>query len=220
MVHTNGAVGDKLLPETMGSGCAFFDYDGDGDQDLLLVNSRVWSTPPEESPATTVLYQNDGRGRFDDVSKAAGINVSLYGMGVACGDYDNDGRVDVYLTALGANRLFRNVGDRFVDVTDTAGVAGEPEAWSTSAGFLDYDNDGDLDLFVCNYIVWSPELDFDINYTLNGTDRAYGPPTQYPATHCVLYRNEGSVRLSTFLPKPELLWLTPLRGSPKARPWR
>ena len=189
-VHDNGAVGDKLLPETMGSGAAFLDYDGDGDQDLLFVNASHWPGSGQPS-ATMALYQNDGRGRFADVTAGSGLDVSFYGQGVAVGDYDNDGHVDIFVTAVGANHLFHNVGGRFEEVTERSGVAGAPDAWSTSAGFFDYDADGDLDLFVCNYIKWSREIDFQLNFTLNGVDRAYGPPMQYEGTHSYLYRNEG-----------------------------
>jgi hypothetical protein len=170
---------------------AFLDYDGDGDQDLLFVNSDRWPDKPADPPATMALYRNDGTGRFDDVSATTGLDVSFYGQGVAVGDYDDDGDSDLFLTALGRNRMYRNDGGRFRDVTDEAGVAGDPEAWSTSAGFFDYDNDGDLDLFVCDYVKWSREIDLQLNFTLNGTDRAYGPPKQYEGTYSHLYRNEG-----------------------------
>ena len=189
-VHVNGATGDKLLPETMGAGAAFLDYDGDGDPDLLLVNSTHW--PGHAGPrATMALYRNDGHGRFDDVTAAAGLDVSFYGQGVAVGDYDGDGQVDVFFSALGPNRLFKNEHGRFRDVTRQAGVAGADDAWSTSAGFFDYDNDGDLDLWVSNYVAWSRENDFALAFTLNGVDRAYGPPKQYEGTNSYLYRNEG-----------------------------
>jgi hypothetical protein len=188
--HENGASGEKLLPETMGAGAAFLDYDGDADQDLLFVNSRRWSGAGE--PATTMaLYRNDGKGDFEDVTTSSGLDVSFYGQGVAVGDYDNDGRVDLFFSALGSNRLFRNLGDRFEDVTDRAGVAGDAQAWSTGAGFFDYDGDGDLDLFVCNYVRWSREIDLGLAFTLNGVDRAYGPPKLYEGTHSYLYRNDG-----------------------------
>jgi hypothetical protein len=190
-VHTNGAYGAKLLPETHGGGVAFLDYDGDGDQDLLFVNSDHWPDRANGSRPTMALYRNDGTGYFDDVTRASGLNVSFYGQGVAAGDYDNDGDVDLFLTALGPNHLFLNEDGRYREVTDLAGVAGGTAIWSTSAGFLDYDNDGDLDLFVCNYVQWSRELDLQLNFTLNGKDRAYGPPKQYEGTHSYLYRNQG-----------------------------
>jgi hypothetical protein len=193
-VHENGAAGEKLLPETMGGGCAFFDFDNDGDQDLLLINSRRWPWDPRpvQAPATSALYRNDGHGEFENVTAGSGLDVSLYGQGVACGDFDNDGRVDVFVSALGANRLFRNVGDgTFEDVTDAAGGAGNRESWSTSCGFFDYDNDGDLDLFVCNYVAWSREFDAAQDFQLTGGGRAYGRPQNFEGAFSYLYRNDG-----------------------------
>ena len=196
--HFTGAYGDKLLPETMGSGVAFLDYDNDADQDLLLINSDHWPGHSEAGAArpTMKLYQNDGAGQFTDVTEAAGLAVSLYGMGVAVGDYDNDGDTDVFVTAYGLNRLFRNEGGQFQDVTNDAGIGGEADAWSTSAGFMDIDNDGDLDLFVANYVRWSGQIDLNINYQLTGIGRAYGPPTAYEGSYSYLYRNDGNGRFS------------------------
>jgi len=191
-VHSNGAYGDKLLPETMGGGVAFLDYDGDGHEDLLFVNSSQWPHHryAERAP-TMALYRNDGTGRFENVTRAAGLGVSFYGMGVAVADYDGDGDADVFLTAVGPNHLFRNDGGRFTDVTRTAGVAGTAEEWSTAAGFFDYDADGDLDLFVGNYVRWSKEIDFELDFRLTGVGRAFGPPQNYEGTYPYLYRNEG-----------------------------
>lgn len=192
-IHINGAYGDKLLPETMGSGCAFFDYDNDGDADLLFVNSTYW---PDHKPAnapipTHRLYRNDGKGHFEDVTHASGLDVSDYGMGIAVGDYDNDRDEDVYITTVGTNHLFRNDGGKFTEVTNAAHVAGDANAWSTGAGFFDYDNDSDLDLFVCNYVKWSKDIDFAVDYRLTGVGRAYGPPMNFQGAHSVLYRNNG-----------------------------
>ena len=192
--HETGAYGERLLPETMGGGVAFLDYDNDGDQDLLLVNSAPWPWRDGEPAAGSRLYRNRGDGAFDDVSAAAGVDVPLYGMGVAVGDYDGDGFMDVYLTAVGRNRLLRNDGGRgFVDVTERAAVAGADDAWSTSAAFFDSDGDGDLDLFVCNYVGWSPAIDRAVDFRLTGIGRAYGPPTDFPGADSVLYRNDGGV---------------------------
>ena len=192
-VHTNGAYGDRLLPETMGGGVAFFDYDNDGDADLLFVNSNFWPGHlPTGTPApASVLYRNDGAGRFEDVTRDAGLDLRLYGMGVAAADFDADGDTDLYITALGENRLLRNDNGRFIDVTEAAGVAGGTMDWSTGAAFFDYDNDGDLDLFVTNYVRWSREIDFAIGFRLTGVGRAYGPPTTFQGTQPRLYRNEG-----------------------------
>ena len=141
-VHNSGAVGEKLLPETMGSGAAFFDYDNDHDPDLLLVNAQDWPHSARERESTMALYQNDGSGRFRDVTLEAGLARVFYGVGVAVGDYDNDGWLDVFLTALGENHLFRNRQGRFQEVTAQARVGGQKDDWSSSAGFFDADRDG------------------------------------------------------------------------------
>ena len=192
-VHNNGADGDKLLPETMGGGCAFFDFDNDDDQDLLLINSKDWPwDEPSRRSSVSALYRNDG-GSYVDVTKGSGLDVAMYGMGAAVGDFDGDGLVDIFMTAVGENRLFRNRADgKFEDVTETAGVAGESDRWSTSAGWFDYDNDGDLDLFVCNYVVWSRDYDLSQGFQLVGGGRAYGRPQNFEGTFPYLYRNEGA----------------------------
>lgn len=193
-VHENGATVEKLLPETMGGGCAFFDYNNDGFPDILLVNSDFW---PGQQPAgrkrpTMALYENDGRGEFKDVTSAAGLDVSFYGQGVAVGDFDNDGWVDVFFSAVGPDRLFRNDHGKFQDVTASAGVAGADNEWGTSCGWFDCDNDGDLDLFVCNYVRWSPEIDRELGCTLlGGNVRAYCRPDAFEGTFPYLYRNDG-----------------------------
>ena len=191
-IHTNGATGEKLLPETMGGGCAFFDYDNDGHPDLLLINSRPWQQVlSADSAPTMALYHNDGKGRYTDVTKGSGLDVSFYGMGVAVGDFDNDGLVDVFITAVGGNHLFRNLGDgHFEDITAKAGVGGEG-GWSTSAAFVDVDNDGLLDLFVCNYVKWTPQEDASQKFNIPGVGRAYGPPLAFAGTHCQLFHNNG-----------------------------
>ena len=193
-VHVNGATGEKLLPETMGGGVAFLDFDNDGDADLLFVNSNDWphSGPGERSAPTMRLYRNDGRGHFEDATFGSGLDVTMYGMGVAVGDYDNDGWVDVFISALGRNRLFRNEQGKFVDVTDDAGVAGADTQWSTTSAFFDYDNDGLLDLLVCNYVVWSREYDRSRGFTLRGGGPAYGRPQEFSGTFPDLYRNNGN----------------------------
>lgn len=191
-VHDNGAAGDKLLPETMGAGCAFFDYDNDDDPDLLLVNSAPWPENAGDGPPPTMaLYRNDGAGRFANVTTGSGLDVPFYGTGVAIGDYDNDGWTDVFIAAVGANRLFRNVNGTFTDVTERARVGGDATRWSTSSAFFDFDNDGDLDLFVGNYVQWSRQIDFEVDYRLTGVGRAYGPPMNFQGTQPYLYRNNN-----------------------------
>ncbi|HVJ80917.1 MAG TPA: CRTAC1 family protein, partial [Planctomycetia bacterium] len=201
-VHRNGARGKKLLPETMGGSGGFFDYDYDGDQDLLLVGGCAWPGDNQAGPAPSslALYRNDG-GKFTDVTKAAGLDVVLYGMGCAFGDFDNDGRPDVFISAVGldpkasagANRLYRNLGNgKFADVTAAAGVAGRPGGWSTACGFFDFDNDGLLDLGVFSYVDWNREFDAAQPFTLVGDVRAYGRPQDFGGAFPHLYRNLGN----------------------------
>jgi hypothetical protein len=219
-IHMNGAYGDKLLPETMGGGVAFLDFDDDGDQDLLFINSThwPWKTAEDKKPATCALYRNDGAGHFEDVTAGSGLEASFYGMGVAIGDYDNDGFVDLFITALGENKLFRNLGQgKFADATAHAGVAGSPAEWSTSAAWIDYDNDGDLDLFVCNYVRWSREIDFEVDYRLVGIGRAYGPPMNFPGTFPYLYRNDGQGRFTEVSQQSGLQIKNPATGVPMAK---
>ncbi|UCC13799.1 MAG: CRTAC1 family protein [Gammaproteobacteria bacterium] len=195
-VHENGAEGERLLPETMGGGVAFTDLDGDGLADLLFVNSRPWEWSGRAATgAVSRLYLNRGDGTFRDATAGSGLETPIYGMGVAVGDVDGDGRPELFLTGVGRNRLLRNLGGgRFEDITASAGVAGDADSWSTSAVFLDYDRDGDLDLFVANYVAWSRSLDFEVDYQLTGIGRAYGPPTNFPGSQPYLYRNLGDGR--------------------------
>jgi len=197
--HVSGAYGEKFLPETMGGGVAFFDYDNDGDQDLLFVNSSYWPDhASKEGPGPTqALYRNDGRGMFKDVTRASGLDVDVYGMGVAVGDYDGDGWRDVFITAVGGNHLYRNENGIFRDVANRAGVSGDPEIWGTSAAFIDYDRDGDLDLFVVNYMRWTMAIDQQVGrrfaYIQMGGKRAFITPEAYEGAHATLYRNDGGV---------------------------
>jgi hypothetical protein len=217
-VHTSGASGEKLLPETMGSGAAFFDVDSDGDQDVVLVNSDDWPWERPSRPKPTMgLFINDGRGRFTEATRQWGLAVPIYGMGVAVGDVEGDGDPDLFITAVGRNRLFLNEGSRFRDVTGRAGVAGDPEAWSSCAGFFDADSDGDLDLIVGNYVIWSRELDFEVGFTLNGTDRAYGPPTSFAGTVPWLYLNDGSGSFREVGEEAGLRVVNPATGEPVAK---
>ncbi|MFP6854068.1 MAG: CRTAC1 family protein [Pseudomonadales bacterium] len=191
--HVNGAYGERLLPETMGGGVAFLDFDNDGHQDIVLVNSNnwPWHATPGPSPRSR-LYRNNGDGTFNDITLDAAFDVRLYGMGIAVGDYDGDGYVDVFISAYGSNKLMRNIrGTHFEDATADTGVAGANDAWSTSAAFFDFDHDLDLDLFVTNYVGWSREIDREVDYRLTGIGRAYGPPTDFSGTHNYLYRNDN-----------------------------
>lgn len=216
-IHTNGLTDKKLLPETMCGGVAVIDFDNDGKPDLLFVNACPWpgQEKPKSNKPTLVLYRNLGGNKFQDVTKEAGLTVTLFGMGATVGDFDNDGWPDLFVTGVGGNRLFRNSADgngangrRFDDVTATASVGGpggwpshpvgdffswdKPLCFSTSASFLDYDNDGKLDLFVCNYVHWSPAYDLSIGFKIDGKERMFGQPKQFEGAVCFLYHNEGS----------------------------
>ena len=186
--HNSGAFGKKYLPETLGTGCAFLDFDNDGWQDVLLVNSMDW---PEHKTGKSflALYHNNQDGTFTDVTRQAGLAVEMYGIGVAVGDYDNDGNDDIYITCVGPNHLFRNLGGgKFADVTAKTGV-GDP-GFSTSAVWFDYDNDGKLDLFVANYVEWSVEK--DQLCSLDGKNKSYCTPQTYKGQSPTLYRNRGN----------------------------
>jgi hypothetical protein len=186
--HNSGAYGGKLLPETLGSGCAFLDYDGDGWPDILLVNATDW--PGHKRQRSTLhLYRNNRNGTFADVTKSAGLDIEMYGMGVAVGDYNNDGFPDILITCVGQNRLFRNTGKgTFVDVTKASGLQGK-QAFSTSAIWFDYDRDGLLDLFVCNYVRWSPE--HDVFCSLDAKHKSYCTPEAYRGDTSWLFHNRG-----------------------------
>ncbi len=186
--HNSGAFGGKFLPETLGSGCAFLDYDGDGWQDVLLVNGMDWPGHKRKRSALK-LYRNNRNGSFTDVTRSAGLDIEMYGMGVAVGDYNNDGFPGILITCVGQNRLFKNSGKgAFTDVTRSSGLDNR-QAFSTSALWFDYDRDGLLDLFVCNYVKWSPE--HDVFCSLDGKQKSYCTPEAYRGETCWLFHNRG-----------------------------
>jgi hypothetical protein len=190
--HFNGAAGHRYLPETMGAGGAFLDYDGDGWDDVLLLNGKpLTSTGQGRTVAapTAALYHNNRNGTFTDVTRGSGLDTPLYAMGCAVGDYDNDGRDDVYVTcAIGSSRLFHNDGGgKFRDVTVPAGVTDDGRM-GTSCAWLDYDRDGWLDLFVCNYVQYSLAADHSC---YEAGRRYYCRPNVYKPDTCLLYRNRG-----------------------------
>jgi hypothetical protein len=185
-VHNSGRAGKKWLPETMGSGCAFFDADGDGWLDVLLVNGKDWT--PRGRRTTAALYRNNHDGTFTDITRASGLDIEIYGLGVAIGDYDNDGRDDVYITALGGDHLFHNEGaGHFRDVTKESGI--QNAAFSAGAAWLDYDRDGKLDLFVANYVQWTAAG--DLRCSLDGSTKSYCTPESYKGTAPKLFHNLG-----------------------------
>lgn len=187
--HNSGAYGGKLLPETLGSGCAFLDYDRDGWQDILLINGMDWAGHKRQA-SPLKLYRNNRNGTFTDVTRAAGLDVEMYGMGVAAGDYNNDGFPDIFVSCVGQSRLFRNAGNgTFVEATKASGLLGRT-GFSTSALWCDYDRDGLLDLFVCNYVRWSPE--HDVFCSLDGVHKSYCTPEAYRGDSCWLFHNRGN----------------------------
>ncbi len=228
--HDNGAAGRKLLPETMGAGAAFVDYDNDGHQDLLLVNGLF---PGGGGNRYASLYHNDGTGRFTDVSRATGLLPTVrtpgaerrtvraaakadgrtpaaeslrYGMGVAAADMDNDGWTDIVITSVGGVHLFRNDrGARFVDVTARAGIA-DKQGFSTCAVWIDVDRDGLVDLFVCNYVQWSPQT--DLYCSADGKQKTYCTPQAYRGSTSWLFRNLGDGRFEDITARAGLFDVT------------
>jgi enediyne biosynthesis protein E4 len=186
-VHNNGRAGKKWLPETMGSGCAFFDADGDGWPDILLINSKDWA--PHGKRSTAALYRNNHNGTFTDITRGSGLDVEIYGLGVTVADYDNDGREDLYITALDGDRLFHNEGGgKFRDVTKESGIRNA--VFGASAAWFDYDRDGKVDLFVTNYVKWTPQT--DLWCSLDGAAKSYCTPESYKGSSSKLYHNLGN----------------------------
>ena len=187
--HNSGAFGGKYLPETLGPGCAFLDYDNDGWQDIILINGMDW--PGHKRRRTTMrLYHNNRNGTFTDVTRRAGLDFEMYGMGVAVGDFNNDGFPDLFVSCVGQSRLFQNTGKgTFTDVTERCGLGGRT-GFSTSALWFDYDRDGLLDLFVCNYVKWSPEQ--DVFCSLDAKHKSYCTPEAYRGATSWLFRNRGN----------------------------
>ena len=187
--HNAGRTGKKYLPETLGSGCAFIDLDGDGWPDILVLNGKDWV--PRGRKSVAALYRNNRNGTFTDITAGSGLDIEMHAMGVAVGDYDNDGREDLYITALDGDHLFHNLGNgKFMDVTKAAQI--QNENFGTSAAWLDYDRDGKLDLFVANYVQWTPKL--DLWCSLDGATKSYCTPESYKGTRSRLYHNLGGGR--------------------------
>ncbi len=234
-IHQNGFEGEKLLPETMGSGVAVLDFDNDGLMDLFFVNGCSWAEagitpkPPSGKPEalpqrtgppnkTQALYRNTGQGKFEDVTVKAGLADTFFGQGVTVGDVDNDGDPDLIVTGLDNVRLYQNNSGKFTDVSKASGIV-PGKGWFTSAAFFDLENDGDLDLFLCNYVAWTPDFDRAQGFQLAGTGsgRAYGPPTAFQGSYCLLYRNEGGGKFVDHSEKSGIRIKTPSLGSPFAK---
>ena len=188
--HATGATGRKYLPETLGSGAAIFDADGDGRQDILLLSGTSLAEDAPRTDTALRLFRNAGAASFEDITAKAGLSVAMYAMGAAAADFDNDGHQDILVTGVGQSRLFRNGGDgRFADVTERAGLGGRT-GFSTAAAWVDYDRDGLLDLLICNYVRWTPKT--DVFCSADGKTKSYCTPEAYPGATSWLYRNKGN----------------------------
>ncbi len=197
--HNSGRAGQKWLPETMGSGVAFFDADSDGWPDLLLLNAKDWK--PRGRKSVSALYRNNRKGGFVNATAGSGLDVEMYALGVAAADYDNDGREDLYITALEGDRLFHNEGNfKFKEVTAAAGIANR--GFGTSAAWLDYDRDGKADLFVGNYVQWKATA--DLFCSLDGATKSYCTPESYKGMSSRLYRNLGGGKFEETTAKARL----------------
>lgn len=225
-IHNNGATGDKMLPESLGGGVAFLDFDNDEDQDLLFINSTWWpwdiGGDPDLKPTISQLFRNDtdsnGVIRYTNITADSGLDKSLFGMGVAIGDYNNDGFVDIFISAVGKNTLYKNLGNgSFEDITSKAGVGGKDDEWSTATTFLDIDNDGWLDLFVGNYVKWSREIDLNVNFTIDGSTRAYGPPTDFEGRFARLFKNNRDGTFSDISEAANILVKNKATGAPVSK---
>ena len=198
--HNTGAAGKRYLPETLGSGVAFVDLDGDGWADILFVNGKDFT--PRGRRTTAALYRNNHNGTFTDVTRGSGLDIEMYGFGVAVADYDNDGRPDVYITALEGDRLFHNEGNcHFRDVTAESGI--NNVNFGTSAAWFDYDKDGKADLIVANYATWSQQS--DLWCTLDGSSKSYCTPESYKGTSSRLYHNLGGGKFEDVTQKAGLI---------------
>ena len=215
-VHQAGADREGS-PTSLGSGVVVLDYDSDGAPDLFFVNGTPWPWQEESSSQASALYRNDGSGVFTDVTSAAGLAVRIQGMGAAAGDYDNDGWPDLFITGVGENRLFRNKGDgTFEDVTETAGMANDGRTWSAGALWLDADEDGLLDLLVCNYARWPREVDLEVAFKIAGVGRSYGAPAGFVGASPTLYLNQGDGRFVDATEEAGLKNLAPETRLPRA----
>ena len=220
-VHDNGARAELETPTTLPGAVAFLDYDNDGHPDLFFVGgtSWPWVAPREGAPPTCALYRNDGAGHFVDVTRRAGLDARMLGMGVAVGDYDGDGYPDIFVTGIGGNRLFHNQGDgTFVDVTDRAGVRGDEHVWSSGAVWIDIFGEGRLDLVVCNYARWASQTSLRDAFTAEATGPSYTTPQGFVSEFPSVYRNLGNGKFEEVSAKTGLNLLDRQTGRPRALP--
>jgi hypothetical protein len=222
-VHDSGASVDEATPTTLSGAVAFLDYDNEGRPDLFFVCGTSWPWKPSSigGPPTCALYHNDGGGRFTDVTRESGLDVTMLGMGVAVGDYDGDGLPDIFVTGIGGNRLFHNKGNgRFADVTDAAGVRGDAHVWSTGAVWLDIFGEGRLDLVVCNYARWSREADLEGAFAAQSAGPSYTAPAGFVSVFPSVYRNLGTGGSPRSRRRPGSTGSTGRRASRGPSPWR
>ena len=221
-LHFQHYRGEAPSPTTLGAGVVELVYDADGAPDLFFVNAAPWPWEEDESTGplpTAALFRNDGNGRFQDVTRAAGLALTVQGMSAAVGDFDADGFPDLYITAVGSNRLFRNRGDgTFEDVTEHSGTGGDGHTWSTGAAWLDIDGDRRLDLVVCHYARWPREIDLELAFKIAGVGRSYGAPAGFVPAAPALYRNLGDGRFEERAAAAHLLNLDPQTGLPRPLP--
>ncbi len=220
-IHDNGSQGDQETPTTLPGAVAFLDYDNDGHPDLFFVSGTAWpwNPPKEGARATCALYHNDGNGHFTDVTRAAGLNARMLGMGVAVGDYDGDGYPDIFVTGIGGNRLFHNQGNgTFVDVTATAGVGGDGHLWSTGAVWIDIFGEGRLDLVVCNYARWAGETSLREAFAAEAAGPSYTAPAGFVSVFPTVYRNLGNGKFVDVSSKAGLDLIDRQTGYPRAFP--
>jgi hypothetical protein len=219
--HESGAAPGEDPPTTLPGAVAFLDYDNDGHPDLFFVGGMAWpwNPPASGAPPTCALYHNDGAGHFTDVTRAAGLDRGLLGMGVAVGDYDGDGYPDIFVAGIGGSRLFHNEGNgTFRDVTLAAGLRGGDHVWSSAAVWIDLYGDGRLDLVVCNYARWARESNLRDAFAAEAAGPSYTAQTGFVSAFPTVYRNLGHGRFVDVSARAGLNQIDRQTGFPRANP--